>query len=248
MPHAPRDNRSKASASAPEEIPAFMKADSSGMDKWGPDDLPWMGDKGDLDVEQLLAEPGYDPPSPLEYILLAVIDGNPVQPAPERKSTKPRKQSPNKRDSGSRSTREGRLETALAALTGTIRRKRGMDEKDDYELLLQIAWKYHCLFWTNGNKPAEIDPIVRACIEPLPSKDPRVQMAKTSSVVARLRKKFLKNKDLYLVRATEQRNIERMDRLKDLEAILKRMEKLGIRLDLGALRPLVIYPDAKTRL
>ena len=214
------------------EVPAFVKAHARrGTEDFGPDDLPWMGDKGDLDPDQLLKERGFDPLSALDYILLAIIDAHPPKPSPKCKT---------------KVTRQARLEEARAALTGTLRRKRGMDEKDDYELLLRIGWQYHCLFWENGCSPPEVDPIAKACVEDLPLEDPRRRMAETSSVVARLRRKFIKDKDFYISLATEQRNINRMDRLIKLEGILVQMKDLGIAADRGVLSPLIVEPDAKS--
>jgi hypothetical protein len=202
-----------------EEMPAFMKAAvGNETTDFEPEDLPWMGDKGGLDYDQLLAKLGHDQLSPLEYILLALIDAHQAQ-APDPKS----KNSPEREV-----IRKAQLEIALGALTGRLQRKRGMDEKDDYELLIQIAWGYHCRFWANDRTPPPIEPIIRACVEALPPQDPRRKMAEISSVVSRLRKKFLKNKDLLLVRAAEQRNFRRMDQLRELETILLRMRGLGI--------------------
>jgi hypothetical protein len=246
MPRAPRDNAKGSPAANPrvEEMPEFMKADvGRGTEEFKPEDLPWMGDEGDLDSDQLVSHLGHDPLSPLEYVLLAIIDAHAQKPAPQPKSKDAPKRSPGK---GREMTRGARLEMAIAALTGSILRKRGMDEKDDYELLLQIAWEYHCRFWAANRTPPEIDPIIRARVERLPPQDPR-RLAITSSVVSRLRRKFLKNKDLLLARAAEQRNLRRMDRLRELETILLRMKSIGIPIDLSVLRPPIVERDAKPR-
>src|SRR4051812_19531805 len=139
------------------QMPEFMR-DHAGRGKetgFGPEDLSWLGDDGNLNFEQLLAKRGFDPLLPLEYILLAIIDGYPTDGT----------------DRGSK--RQRRLETALAALVGPEQRKRGMDEKADYELLLRMGWQYHCLFWNSGGKPPDVTNLAKRCYEDLPTDDPR---------------------------------------------------------------------------
>jgi hypothetical protein len=61
-------------------IPPYLEAcGCNGLENLGPEDLPWMGDDGNLDADELLDEHGYDPMSPLEYILRAIIAAHPVQ-------------------------------------------------------------------------------------------------------------------------------------------------------------------------
>src|SRR5436190_24114586 len=100
------DPKSETSASGPaDDIPGFMEEHAGrGMESTGPTDLPWMGDDGNLDFERLLAEHGFDPLLPLEYILLAIIDAHPAEGTDES------------------ANRQARLEKALAALVGSGRR------------------------------------------------------------------------------------------------------------------------------
>ena len=218
------DNRVSDNSGAPARMPDFMVADAgAGTENFEVKDIAWMGDDGASEdyVDQFLEKVGFDRRSPFELLLLAINDANPISNRP---------------------TREVRLEQALAALTGDGRRKRGMDEKDDYDLLLQMGWEYHCDFWRLRHPP-EIGPIARRCIECLPAKDPRRNegMVDVISAVKRLRNKFAENKDLYIARATSQMDHRRMDKLRALAEIVERMQELGIPANPEALAPDIFH-------
>lgn len=213
----------EASSAGRDTMPDFMKADR-GRGLETVEDIAWMGDDGKLDSDALLTDRGYDPLPELHYILLAIIDAV---------------QEPAK----SGASREVRLETALAALTGSMRGRRGMNKKDDYELLIQIAWEYQRRFWADDCASPEIDPIIREAVDRLSPGDPRRNMATVASVVTRLRRKFVRDKNLYIVRATEQMDPRRMDKLYAIHDILRRMQDLGIHVDLSVLRPSIVVTD-----
>ena len=115
-----------------DELPEWAKGhEGEGMENISTRSLGWMGDDCQLDVDDLLSEKGFEPESPLELILLGIIVAHPV-------------------DNGL--DRQERLETALNALTGK-ERKRGMDDVDDYDLLMDVAGRYFEEYLENNDHP-----------------------------------------------------------------------------------------------
>ena len=169
------------------------------------EDRIWIGATGEVDPDAILEQHGYDPAEPLATVLMAIINGNPID---------------------GRGAAE-RLETALSALIGTPR-KPGMDELDsDYELLTEIARKYFRHFHQNGHVEPQLSKIIKDVLAAVPKGDARI-LADPDSVVRRLRRKFNANKNVLLVRATSKQNWERMDVLRSVEAVLKRLRALGV--------------------
>ncbi len=177
----------------------------SGKEGVGPEDATWIGEDGELDPSALLHELGYDPDPPLVLILLAIIDAH---------------------SSVESSDRQDRLEQALKALTG-VKRKPGMDNKDDYDLLLEVAWRYWRQ-WCQTRSSPEVAPIVREVIDSLPEADPRKRHAAPASTVRRLSDKFKENRDVLLARVTSEQEWERLDIVRAINEIIERMAGLKI--------------------
>ena len=82
---------------AADVMPDFMRGHAGkGWEHLDPDDFLWMGDDGRVDPERLLGERGYDSRTPLDYLLLALINPHPprektwsVQDRPKARSTPP---------------------------------------------------------------------------------------------------------------------------------------------------------------
>ncbi len=210
-----------------DELPEWAKGnEGKGTENISPDSLGWIGDDGRLYGDDLLSEQGFDPDPPLELIVLAIIDAHPVE---------------------NNTDRQERLEIAMEALTGS-RRKRGMNEIDDYDILLEVAWRYFLEFVDQGMSPPKrrITPIVRQVIEQLPKDDPRLR-ATLDSNVRRIQRKFTRDYDLLLRRVTSERDWHRMDIVGEIYKIVDRMGDLGIPVDKRSIGPRLRSTDAKTR-
>ena len=198
-----------------EEMPPYIKKGGGrGASHLGPNDLVWLGEDGELDPDEALNRHGYDPTPPLSIILSAIIDAHPIEGG---------------------DTKEARLEKALKALTGR-KRMRGMDTKDDYDILLEVAWDFFVSFIENNGAEPEVKPIIRKHIEQLPENDPRRYMAEIDSVFRRVSRKFAKEKDLLLARVTGDSNYDRMDTISLIKNILAQFEKLGIKVENTAVK------------
>jgi hypothetical protein len=133
--HIRSNSKSNEASRTEESLPTNNSAPSyldkyqgpSGKESWGQEDVTWLGEHGEIDPAKLLERKRYDPDPPLEPILLAIIDAYPREDV-----TDPEEQA---------SDRQQRLKRALSALTGK-EQKRGMYERADYDLLLEIAWRY----------------------------------------------------------------------------------------------------------
>ncbi|MCO4317329.1 hypothetical protein M8997_009060 [Phyllobacterium sp. 21LDTY02-6] len=166
------------------------------------DDLVWIGSDGMLDPTIILAESGYDPSDPLSKILLAIIDAHP---------------------STLKHSRIDRLESALSMLLGR-ERKRGMNDKDDHDYLMQIARLYFQKYIETGRTEPSLAPIIRQVIGSLKDKNSSEQ----DTLVRRLRGKFNANRDRYLVWATTEDDWNRMDESRLVHKAIEAMQALGI--------------------
>ena len=118
-----------------------------------------------------------------------------------------------------------------------------MDKKDDYDLLLQIAWEYFVAFWKSGGKEPEVAPIVKRIIARLPQTEIRKFHAESDSVTSRLGRKFRKERDVLLARVSSQIVWNRMDKLRDISDVVKRMRTLGISVRLETIEPRLFARD-----
>jgi hypothetical protein len=180
----------------------------------GPEDRAWLGDESTLDSEALLKTAHHDPELALDLILLAIIDAHPKENQPQ--------------------SRLERLDRARAALTG-VERKRGNDDKDDYDLLLAIAWDYF-VAWAPGQKSPALAPIIRRRVERLPQKDPRRGISAEADV-HRLRRKFNASRDLLLARVSSDDDHDRMDRIRAFNHLIELLHQGGVPVTLGSAKP-----------
>jgi hypothetical protein len=102
-----------------------------------------------------------------------------------------------------------------------------MDNKDDYDLLLEVAWRYWRQ-WCQTRSSPEVAPIVREVIDSLPEADPRKRHAAPASTVRRLSDKFKENRDVLLARVTSEQEWERLDIVRATNEIIERMADLKI--------------------
>ena len=203
-----------------EPVPDYMQGHAGrGVENLGPEDCAWLGKDGNIDPDEILKANGYDPDPPLELILGAIIDAHPAK-----------------------DSRQDRLENALEALTG-VKRKRGMNSKNDYDLLLQIAWEYHVAHLNGEEYETEVAPIAKRVIERLPPNDPRKPRAGLISVIRRLVRKFNKDRDLLLTRATSQMDWFRMHDVNAIRDVVKKIEELGIPANVGSVKPRLFPAD-----
>lgn len=209
------EQANQVTTSPSELVPQFMKADVGlGLENISPEDVVWIGDDGELDPEQILEKHGYDPYTPLELLLLSIIDAHP----------------PGKDDIRSRQTR---LDEALKALTSKPGR-RGPGVVDDYDKLLRIAWRYHEQRFRDGTDPS-LAPIIRECLEATGDDSRRPEDGENSNV-KRLKAKFYKNKDLLLTRVTSEMDFDRMDKIRVLTKIADQLQSLGIEVSRSSLK------------
>ncbi|MBF9196102.1 hypothetical protein [Microvirga terrestris] len=172
----------------------------------GPEDKVWTGDDGNLNPETLLWEHGWHPETPLAAILLAIIDAHPLSEG---------------------SSRIKRLEIAMEALTG-VKRKRGADKIDDYDLLSVVARRYWAE-WRAGNPNPAPDIIARSAFNELPPNDPRRRRASTlEAQVKRIADEFRSKRDLLLARVTLEDDWNSRDTARAVTRAVEALRALGI--------------------
>ena len=189
-----------------------------GTENMGPGDVVWVGDDGQLDPEEILKKHGYDPYTPLELLLLSIIDAHPDS------STLPR-------------SRSERLDEAISTLLGRPGR-RGRDETDDNDILRRIAWRYHEQKFNERSDP-KLAPIIRECLmdtNKARKKDYSRSIDAENSTVRRLADKFRREKDVLLTRVTSEMDPDRMYAIHAVNETADRLEELGIKLDRNAIR------------
>ena len=180
-----------------------------GLENLKAEDVYWAGDDGSIDAGKLTKQSGYDPYSPLELLLLAILAGH-----PDKRST------------------AKRLVKAVEALTST--QPMGRRQDDDYEVLLQLAWKYHELKHA-GHQRIPIGKLIRDCLG-AENSTARSEDGENSKV-RRIKRKFDSGKDLLLARVTSEFNPDRMEVIRAVDKIATELGKLDVKLDRSAIRP-----------
>jgi hypothetical protein len=212
-----------------EEIPEYIKE----MQKDGPvknntnfglEDIAWAG--GDSDVEELTSKFGQDPFSPLQMLLFALIKGNSPDVRPHEILT--------------------RTQKALTAITGKPASK-GKPKSDYHLLLLEIGWLYYAELFDNGLKDEGIKlrEIIRSVIHRNLAAIEKQKNVAPENLERVLERKFNKNKELYLARATTDNDWGRMDGFSDLSKGLKLLAKAGISIDPNAVQPTRLAKNTK---
>jgi hypothetical protein len=180
-----------------------------------PEDAKYVGEiNREIDPDEIIKKHGYDPLTPLELLLLAIIDAHKLRTPAERAN---------------------RLYRALNALTG--HRKQGRASVDDYPVLLDIAWRYHRIHFRKPGNEIDLAPIIRASIGSFPNA-PRSENA-WDSRIRRMRRKFVAHKDVYLVRATSQDDWKRMDTLRILTSVAEQLRSIGVPIELATIAPVL---------
>ncbi len=172
------------------------------QDSFGPEDLVWTGEDGQLDPEELIAEHGFEPETSLEVILMALVKGH--SPDIEHDALLQR------------------LKTAKAGIIGSVLSGRG--EVDDHRILKEVAWEYfkrfHELRRSAGNrKKVKLAPVVRSVIETQFPELHKLRNIDPENLYKLIERKFKKDKDIILVRATLDDDWDRFSQPKMRKAI-----------------------------
>ncbi len=172
----------------------------------GPSDVVWVGEDGELDPEKILRDHGYDSFSPLELLVRAIVAGNP----------------------DGREANE-RVEEALQALIGK-KRVRGRKRKEDDDILLEIAWRYHEHKF-RGAKDLDLGPLIRQCLVDLRARSFERTPDGEHPEVQRLRDRFVEQKDILLTRVTSKMDEERSRVFVLLAHVAKALQQSGVKLE-----------------
>ena len=164
-----------------------------------------------VDAEDVLASHGYEFESPLEQLLLRLIDA--YHPADEE--------------------REKRLRQSLAAITG--KRQQKAPNYREREFLIVVAREYHQEYYEARHEP-ELRRIIRKVLGR--PKWHRLKAGTVNSNVSDLARKFLADFDVLLVRATAGPDWDPLERPANLRRIAEELAKLGVPIDTGPARSL----------
>lgn len=194
----------------------------------GIEDVNWLGPDGELDFADDLKLSGYEPESPLRLIIRAVIAAD---------------RDPNLAPTAWAGIALAREEAALAALIGGP--GPGRREADDYDLLLEVARKFLAAFWADDAPRGSMikeklwEPSLARIIKTvIPDDHPLIRQRGVDGpegLRKLLERKFRKQKDLLLARASSDFNDDRLGRHRKVKAALKALEELGIASDPSAL-------------
>lgn len=164
-----------------------------------------------VDAEDVLATHGFDFESPLEQLLLRLIDT--YQPTDKDRQT--------------------RLRLSVAAITG--KRLQKAPNYRERGFLLAVAREYHREYFQTRHEP-ELKTIIRNLL-----RHPEWQGLKTGtddSSVGDLARKFTAARDLWLVRATTGQEWDPLERPVHLRRIAGELAELGVPIDTGPARAL----------
>lgn len=167
-----------------EELPSFMKGDTGmGKEAIGPGDVFWdLEGNGPVSV-------GYDTRTPLELLVTAIVNAYPH--GQDRDDT------------------DSRVSAAMCALVGRAP-ARGRPRSNDENLLLSIAWHYHCAL-VEGQE-VDLSALIRRTLLDEGYSEDLVSRSEDGDNrhVRRLRSAFESQKEALLMRATHENDWERM--------------------------------------
>ncbi len=194
------------------DVPPEWMHDSigRGLENLTPHDTVWLGDDGSLDEDEAIRKYGFDRIEPFALLLKAIIAAH----SDEDRS-------------------EERLEVALDMLLGRKRRE-GRDPEDDYDILLEVAWRYHQKKF-RGVENVAVAPLVRASLIAFGQSHPSPELEQND--IRRIRDKFAKNKDALLTRVTHEPDEERRLTFVTLAQVADGLERLGVPVDRKMIRP-----------
>lgn len=186
-----------------------------------------------VDSDELLAEHGQDPIPALDHILLSIIAANPIiGETPKEKII--------------------RLRKARAALLGE-NLKSGPIEADRNTLLLEMGWRYILEIVENNQcagvkgKTPTITPIAREVVEEFGKSYCSERSVDEDSLVAMLRRDFTENKNLWIVRASRDKDWDWRMSLANFRKILRELQDYGVPLDPLASQPATLSEPKKTK-
>lgn len=204
------------------ELPEYLKGQSyDNDDNFGPEDVVWTGSDGELDPDGLVLEKGWEHRNPLYQVIRALIAGHqPNLLAQELESLTRR---------------------VCAQITGDA--KSGISDDDDSPLLLEIGYRYHAALYEQDKRPSgsvPLKPIVREVVVEHGRTHRGAKMSAEDSLVETLVRKFKKDPDLWLSRATTDDpyySPGRMDDIRSLKKALQLLGKAGVKADLQKIKP-----------
>lgn len=213
-----------------DEVPEYLKEYQASelfenVDNFGPEDMAWSG--SDRDVDDLLAEHGQDPYSPLQLLLFALIRGSSPDIRPHEVLS--------------------RTQKAITAITGKPF-PTGKPKSDYHALLLEIGWLYYLALYDNGLKDEGISlrPIVQSVINRDTAKIERETNTSYESLVQTLERKFRATRDVYLARATTDDEWGRAKSYSNLREGAKLLAKAGISIEPLAIAPVRLAKNVKS--
>lgn len=209
-----------------EEIPEYLKAlEVRGKvvqeDNFGPEDVAWTGTDGTLDPDELIQQMGREHRTPLFQVVRAMIAGH--QPGMRQHEL------------------EGLTRKVCDQISGQSRP--GTTDVDDGPLLLEIAHRYHTALYDAGEWPTGIvplQPIVRDVVSEFGNAHRKHRMPDTENLAKALGRKFKKEKDLWLSRATTEDPLYAPNRFNDLKLLingLRLLAEAGVPLEIHQVRP-----------
>lgn len=205
-----------------EKLPEYLKGQSyDNDDNSGPEDVVWTGSNGELDPDGLVRKRGWEHRSPLYQVIRALIAGH--QPGLSAHDL------------------EGLTRRVSEQITGDV--KPGNSDDDDSPLLMEIAYRYHAALYQQGKWPygsVPLNPIVREVVVEHGKTYRGAKMPAEDSLVQSLVRKFKKDPDLWLSRATTDDpyySPGRMDDIRSLKKALQLLEEAGLKADLHRIKP-----------
>ena len=209
-----------------DEIPEYLKEIKARGplkldDRFGPEDVVWIGEDGELDPDELIAQEGREYRSPLFQVVRALVAGH--------QSKLPQHEL------------EAKVRTVCDEIIGNS--NPGRSDVDDGPLLLEIAHRYHETLhaagkWPGGSVP--VKPIVREVVLEHGKTHRQNRMPAEVSLVRTLVNKFNKDKDLWLSRATTEGRYYNPSRMHDINRLrtgLRMLADAGVSLDISQVGP-----------
>lgn len=177
---------------AEDEIPEYVKEmTQSGRaaelnDNFDSSDVVWTGFDGELDPYEIMDEYGFEPETNLENLLAALIKGHAPEISDEELIN---------------STTNAMAEIARS------RKATGRPEVNDNEIIKEVAWAYHDAFYELGisggsNAKPKLRYIVRKVIEEYFPDTAKERSVELDSLCRLIERKFKKDLDIHLARAT----------------------------------------------
>lgn len=180
-------------------------------------DALWKGlvigdSEGELvDPEEMLARHGHFRETPLEQLLLRLIDAAGWNDVADR---------------------ELRLRKSIAAITGKRMARR--PNYEEYYLLLDVAREFFKLYFESGRNEPQLKPIIAKV---LAKQKMKIKYGSRQSQIDDLARKFNRDRDLLLVRATTSHDWDPLDRYNRMRQAAVELAELGVPIEVGYSAP-----------